>query len=75
MNDRQQFKSHNDSYYQNPAGEIKRAIIELQESAKWRKNWDTFNDAMVYEKGKPSFDQVIGSLEKISEIALVSLEK
>ena len=66
INDRLQFKSHNEDYYKNPISEIKRAIDELNKSKEWHENWDIFSDTMIYEKNKPSYDQVMNNFLEIS---------
>lgn len=65
--DRQHFKNHNDDYYKNPISEIKRATEELKNSKEWHENWDVFSDAMIYEKNKPSYNDVMNNFLKISD--------
>lgn len=75
MDDRQQYKQHNLAYFENPILEIKRAINEINDSPIWQVNWHHFVNAMVFEKEKPNYNDVIKNLNEKTEIALNELEK
>lgn len=72
--DRENYKNHNDDYYQNPTSEIKRAVDELSTSFQWRDDWDNFVDTMVFENEKPTYDSVLHNLHKITETAMLELQ-
>ncbi len=73
QDDRENYKSHNDDYYQNPIAEIKRALDELHESAEWRNNWNRFVDTMVFAEQSPSYDEVLENLTQKTDLALREL--
>lgn len=73
MDDRKQYKNHNNDNFINPVSEIEYAINELQTSAEWQKNWRQFAEAMIFEDKKPSYKMVINNLQEKSAIALKSL--
>ena len=69
------YKSHNDNYYCDPVGEIKRAVDELAQSNEWHDNWDQFVDAMVFAKQKPSYQDVLSNLHEKTNLVLSDLSK
>lgn len=72
--DRENYKNHNDNYYQNPVSEIKRALNELSTSQQWRNNFEKFADTMVFENIKPSYDHVLNNLQEITRVGILELE-
>jgi len=74
LDDRRQYKTHNDDYYQDPVSEIKRAVDELHQSNKWRDNWEAFVDTMVFAREKPSYEDVLGNLHQKTQLALDALK-
>ena len=75
ITDRLQFKNHNEDYFKNPISEIKRAITELHKSEEWHKNWGIFSDTMIYEKNKPSYNEVMDNFIKISDVVIKDIKK
>jgi len=75
LNDRQQYKNHNDDYYRDPISEIKRAVDELHQSTQWHDNWDKFVETMVFAKEKPTYDDVLRNLHNKTELALKALKQ
>lgn len=71
--DGRHYKNHNHSYFENPIGEIKRAVDELVVSKEWHDNWDRFVEVMVYSKNKPTYQDVLSSFLQITEKGLRSL--
>lgn len=65
--DREQFKNHNKDYYENPVGEIKRTLNELERDYAWRECWDQFTHVMVFDKHKPTYKEALQNLHIISE--------
>ncbi len=61
-----QYHSHNPEYTADPKNEIKFALTELENNAKWRKNWEQFVAAMVFRQGASTYQQALDSLKKIS---------
>lgn len=74
INDRLHFKNHNEDYFKDPISEIMRAIDELKKSDEWHKNWDIFSNTMIYEKNKPSYDEVMNNFLKISEDVIAHIK-
>ncbi len=62
--DREQFKTHNLKYYEDPKSEIKRALDELREDPKWRQYWDEFIQTMVFDAEKPTYDDALKNFLK-----------
>jgi predicted nucleotidyltransferase component of viral defense system len=75
MDDRKQYRNHNDAYYCNPAEEIKRALDELKTNPEWQKNWEKFIDTMVYDKEKPTYAKVMKNLQEKSGKVLHKLNE
>ena len=75
LDDRKSYKNHNDDYYRDPVGEIKRAVDELSKSNEWHENWDQFVEAMVFAKEKPSYQDVIANLHDKTDKVLGELAK
>ena len=75
ITDRLQFKNHNEDYFKNPISEIKRAITELHKSEEWHNNWGIFSDTMIYEKNKPSYNEVMDNFIKISDVVIKDIKK
>ena len=73
LDDRKRYKAHNDAYYRDPIGEIKRAVEELHQSTAWHENWTKFVDTMVFAKNKPSYHEVLSNLHEKTETALHEL--
>lgn len=63
--DRQQFKNHNEAYFLNPAAEIERALVELNESNFWKDHWDSFMDAMVFDSNTPTYNDAMLNLSSL----------
>ena len=68
--DRQQFKSHNEAYFQNPVQEIQRAIRELNDSPEWKTHWEQFVSVMVYSEMTPGYLEVVSNINTKTERAL-----
>ena len=64
--DREQFKTHNLKYYEDPKLEIRRALEELRDDPKWRKYWDEFIQTMVFDAEKPTYDSALKNFLKQS---------
>lgn len=75
MDDRKQYRNHNDAYYCNLVAEIERALEVLKTDLEWRNNWKEFVDVMVYDKEKPSYEEVMKNLQIKSEVALERLRE
>lgn len=75
LDDRKQYKNHNDDYYRDPVGEIKRAVDELAQSNEWHDNWHKFVDTMVFAKQKPSYQDVLRNLHEKTNLVLGELAK
>lgn len=73
LDDRKQYKNHNDDYYRDPIGEINRAVDELANSNVWHDNWHQFIDAMVFAKQKPSYQDVLNNLYEKTQLAIREL--
>lgn len=72
--DREQYKNHNEDYYNDPASEINRAVDELSQSSQWQDDWHQFVDTMVFSEQKPSFDAVMNNLQAKTKLALAALD-
>jgi biotin operon repressor len=68
--DREQYKFHNEHYYQNPTNEIKRAIEILETEKQWRDDWEQFVEIMVFSEEKLSYVEVLENLKDKTAIAL-----
>lgn len=75
MDDRKQYRNHNDAYYCNPVAEIERALDELKTDPEWQENWERFVNSMVYDKEKPTYKKAMENLQDKSEKALDKLSK
>lgn len=74
--DREQFKNHNKDYYEDPIGEIKRTLNELDHDHTWREYWDQFTQVMVFDKHKPTYKEALQNLHIISNkvISLIDID-
>ena len=68
--DREQFKTHNAQYHQNPRVEIDRALEELKTDPKWRQYWNEFVQTMVFGAEKPSYDNALANFVKQSKVVM-----
>lgn len=75
LDDRKHYKNHNNNYYRDPVGEIKRAVDELAVSDEWHNNWYQFVDTMVFAKKKPSYQEVLENLHEKTTLVLSDLAK
>jgi predicted nucleotidyltransferase component of viral defense system len=73
MSDKIQFQAHSEAYFKDPASEIRRATDVLANAPVWRENWLAFVDTMVFEELKPTFEEVIDNLGRVSEVVLLGL--
>jgi len=67
--DRVQFKTHSDSYSQDPWTAIQFSLDELQKNPRWSQNWDIFMETMVYGE-KPEYSDALKNLVEILELVM-----
>lgn len=75
QNDREQYKNHNNDYYNNPIKEIERAIKVLGQNYEFKDNWNDFINYMVYAQQKPTYSEALATFTKRSQEALEVLDK
>lgn len=68
--EKEQFKTHNRDYFQNPSREIKIAVEFLASSQEWRDNWKRFVHDMVFETSPPTYDEALNSFRELSFLCL-----
>lgn len=71
--DKNQFKNHNNAYFENPKSEIERSLIELQHNEQWQLHWQDFVETMVFAEDKPSYADVLTNVIKKSENVLATV--
>lgn len=65
--DGKQFKNQHPEYMEDPTSEIKQSLKLLRNKSLWKKRYEEFIEAMVYDNTNiPSYDQAIDTLEKIN---------
>lgn len=72
--DQENYKHHNLSYYEKPLIEINRALKNLQTDPAWEKHWEHFNDSMVYDKQKISYEEAISVFSEQSHLICQHLD-
>lgn len=61
------FKNEISNIAENLQENAKLALISLRSDKKWKEHWDSFIKNMVYQLHKPTFEQAVEVLVKLSE--------
>lgn len=65
-NDGNQFKSHNEDFYEDPFAQINLSIHELKNNPLWKNNWAEFVGAMIFDLNPPTYEETVANLEKLT---------
>lgn len=72
--DRQRFKGKNRHFYENTTEEIKFGLQALSQNPAWENQYNDFLRTVVFQRQRPTFQEVIKTLDQLSARAFHAIK-